>query len=251
MSKRLEGKIAVITGGTSGIGFATAKRFVEQGAFVFITGRRKDGLEAALAELGDNAVGVEADTTKPADLDRLVARIKSQEGRIDILFANAGNFSMLPLDAITEDHYRQTFDTNVKGTLFTVQKTLPLLADKASVILTGSIMARSGAPAFSVYSASKAALRSFARNWMLDLKDRQIRFNVVSPGPSRTPLLLGAAGPDPADQQGMVDYLASTIPLGRIGEPEDVADAVLFLASDESIYINGVDLSVDGGLSES
>jgi NAD(P)-dependent dehydrogenase (short-subunit alcohol dehydrogenase family) len=249
MSK-LENKVAVITGGTSGIGFATARLFIDQGAFVFLTGRRQAELDSAVAELGANAVGIQADSSNLADLDRLFEAVSVKKGQIDILFANAGNFSHLPLANVTEEHFDETFDTNVKGVVFTVQKAVALLADGASVILTGSVTARKGSPAFSIYSASKAAVRSLARNWMLDLKDRRIRFNVVSPGPSRTPLLLGAAGPDPKDQQGLVDYLGSTIPLGRIGEPEDVARAVLFLASDDSSFSNGAELAVDGGLGE-
>lgn len=250
MQQRLENKVAVVTGGTSGIGLATAKLFIEEGAFVFVTGRRKKELDDVVAVLGERSFGVQADSSKAADLDRLFQTVSSLKGRIDVLFANAGNFSHFPLAGVTEDHYGQTFDTNVKGVVFTVQKALPVLADGASVVLTGSVTAKKGSPAFSIYSASKAAVRSLARNWMVDLKERRIRVNVVSPGPSRTPLLLGAAGPDPKDQQGLLDHLASTIPAGRIGEPEDVARAVLFLASDESSYINGTDLPVDGGLGE-
>ncbi|PRD43016.1 oxidoreductase [Phyllobacterium phragmitis] len=249
MSK-LENKVAVITGGTSGIGLAAARLFIDEGAFVFLTGRRQAELDSAVAELGANAFGIQADSSKMADLDRLFEAVSAKKGKIDILFANAGNFSLLPLASVTEEHYDETFDANVKGVVFTVQKAVALLADGASVILTGSVTARKGSPAFSIYSASKAAVRSLARNWMLDLKDRRIRFNVVSPGPSRTPLLLGAAGPDPKEQQGLVDYLGSTIPLGRIGEPEDVARAVLFLASDDSSFFNGAELAVDGGLGE-
>ena len=250
MQKKLEKKIAVVTGGTSGIGLAAARLFIEEGAFVFLTGRRQSELDDAVTELGENAVGIRADSSDLADLDRLFQSIAETKGRIDILFANAGNFSHLPLDGITEAHYDETFDTNVKGVVFTVQKAVPILSGGASVILTGSVTAKKGTAAFSVYSASKAAVRSLARNWMVDLKDRRIRFNVVSPGPSRTPLLLGAAGPDPKDQQGLVDYLGSTIPLGRIGEPEDVAKVVLFLASADSAYINGSEIAVDGGLGE-
>ncbi len=250
MRRKLEGKVAVVTGGTSGIGLAAAKLFIQEGAFVFITGRRKTELDEAAAALGKSAIGVQADCSDLADLERLFEYVASQKGPIHVLFANAGNFSHLPLEDVTEEHYQQTFDTNVKGVVFTVQKSLSLLSEGASVILTGSVTARKGTSAFSVYSASKAAVRSFARNWMVDLKDRRIRFNVVSPGPSRTPLLLNAAGPDPKDQQSLVDYLGTTIPLGRVGEAEDVAKAVLFLASDDSSYINGAELPVDGGLGE-
>ncbi|USJ28415.1 SDR family oxidoreductase [Ensifer adhaerens] len=250
MAKKLEGKIAVITGGTSGIGLAAARLFIQEGAFVYVTGRRQDELDRTVASLGNSAIGIKSDASNLADLDNLFETVAKNNGHIDILFANAGNFSHFPLDSVTEQHYDDTFNTNVKGVVFTVQKAVALLRDGASVILTGSVTARKGSPAFSIYSASKAAVRSLARNWMLDLKDRRIRVNVVSPGPSRTPLLLSAAGPDPKAQEGLVDYLASTIPLGRIGEPEDLAKAVLFLASDDSSYINGADLAVDGGFGE-
>ncbi|WP_441279272.1 SDR family NAD(P)-dependent oxidoreductase [Tardiphaga sp. 172_B4_N1_3] len=247
MSQKLTGKIAVVTGGTSGIGLATAKRFVADGAQVFITGRRKPELDAAVAEIGRGATGVQADASKLTDLDLLYQKVKAEAGRIDVLFVNAGGGSMLPLGQITEQQYVDTFDRNVKGVLFTVQKALPLLQDGASVILTGSTAGTEGTAAFSVYAASKAAVRSFARNWILDLKDRRIRVNTLSPGATRTPGLVELAGPDAAQQQGLLDYLASRIPMGRVGEPEEIAKAAVFLASDDASFVNGIELFVDGG----
>ncbi len=247
MSQKLNGKIAVVTGGTSGIGLATAKRFAAEGARVFITGRRKPELDAAVTAIGRAAIGVQADASKLADLDQLYQTVKAEAGRIDVLFVNAGGGSMLPLGQITEQQYADTFDRNVKGVLFTVQKALPLLQDGASVILTGSTAGIKGTPAFSVYAASKAAVRSFARNWILDLKDRRIRINTLSPGPIRTPGLVELAGPDAAQQQGLLDYMASLVPMGRVGEPEETAKAAVFLASDDSSFVNGAELFVDGG----
>jgi len=247
MSHKLANKIAVVTGGTSGIGLATAKRFAAEGAQVFITGRRKAELEAAVAAIGRNAAGIQGDATSQSDLDALYSQVKQEAGRIDVLLVNAGGGSMVPLGQITEQHYADTFDRNVKGVLFTVQKALPLLVDGASVILTGSTAGIEGTAAFSVYSASKAAVRSFARNWILDLKDRHIRVNVISPGATRTPGLVELAGPDEAAQQGLIDYLASRIPLGRVGEPEEIAKAAVFLASDDASFVNGAELFVDGG----
>lgn len=247
MSQKLNGKIAVVTGGTSGIGLATAKRFAAEGARVFITGRRKPELDAAVTAIGRAATGVQADASKLADLDQLYQTVKAEAGRIDVLFVNAGGGSMLPLGQITEQQYADTFDRNVKGVLFTVQKALPLLQDGASVILTGSTAGIKGTPAFSVYAASKAAVRSFARNWILDLKDRRIRINTLSPGPIRTPGLVELAGPDAAQQQGLLDYMASLVPMGRVGEPEETAKAAVFLASDDSSFVNGAELFVDGG----
>jgi NAD(P)-dependent dehydrogenase (short-subunit alcohol dehydrogenase family) len=248
--KKLEGKVAVITGGTSGIGLATAKLFHAEGAQVFITGRRQAELDAAVAAIGKNAVGVQADSANNADLDRLVETIRERAGRIDALFVNAGGGSMLPLGQITEAHYADTFDRNVKGLLFTVQKALPLLAQGASVVLPGSTTTITGTPAFSVYSASKAAVRALARSWILDLKERHIRVNVISPGPVRTPGLVELAGDDPAAQQGLLDHLASQIPLGRVSEPEEIAKVVLFLASDDSSFVNGAELFADGGMAQ-
>jgi len=247
MSQKLANKVAVITGASTGIGLASAKRFAAEGARVFITGRRKPELDAAVAEIGRNATGIQADASKSADLDRLYQQVKAEAGHIDVLFVNAGGGSMLPLGQITEEQYEDTFGRNVKGVLFTVQKALPLLVDGASIILTGSTAGSEGTPAFSVYSASKAAVRSFARNWILDLKDRHIRVNTLSPGATKTPGLVDLAGPDTAAQQGLLDYLASQIPMGRVGEPDEVAKAAVFLASDDASFINGIELFVDGG----
>ena len=244
MSKKLEGKVAVVTGGTSGIGLATAKVFAAEGAHVLVTGRRKAELDAAVAAIGANATGIQADSSKPEDIDRLFEKVKAQRGRIDVLFANAGGGGMLPLGAITEEHYDDTFDRNVKGT---VQKALPLLAEGASVIVTSSNAGIKGTPNFSVYSASKAAIRNFVRSWILDVKDRGIRINAISPGTTHTPGLVNLAGPDKAQQQGLLTYLASTIPLGRVAQPEEIAKAVLFLASDDASFVNGAELFVDGG----
>jgi NAD(P)-dependent dehydrogenase (short-subunit alcohol dehydrogenase family) len=247
MSKKLEGKVAVVTGGTSGIGLATAKVFAAEGAHVFVSGRRKADLDAAIAAIGTNAAGIQADSSKSEDLDRLFEKVKAQNGRIDVLFANAGGGGMLQLGAITEQQYYDTFDRNVKGVLFTVQKALPLLSPGASVVVTGSNAGIKGAPNFSVYSASKAAVRNLVRSWILDVKDRGIRINVISPGSTHTPGLVNLAGPDEAQQQGLLDHLASTIPLGRVARPDEIAKAVLFLASDDASFVNGAELFVDGG----
>jgi NAD(P)-dependent dehydrogenase (short-subunit alcohol dehydrogenase family) len=247
MARRLAGKIAVVTGGTTGIGFASAKRFAAEGARVFITGRRQAEVDRAASAIGGNAAGIQADSTKMADLNRLYAKVKADAGRIDILFANAGGGSNLPLGSITEEQFDDTFGRNVKGVLFTVQKALPLLVDGASVILTGSTASVVAMPAFSVYGASKAAVRSFARNWTLDLKQRRIRVNVLSPGPTNTPGLVGLAGDDPAAQQGLLDQVASEVPLGRVADPDEIANVALFLASDESSFVTGIELFADGG----
>jgi len=247
MAHRLKGKIAVVTGGTTGIGLASAKRFAAEGARVFITGRRQAELDKAVAAIGRNTTGIQADSAKMTDLNRLYAQVKAEVGRIDILFVNAGGGSNLPLGSITEEQYDDTFGRNVKGVLFTVQKALPLLVDGASVILTGSTASIVAMPAFSVYGASKAALRSFARHWTLDLKERRIRVNVLSPGPTKTPGLLGLAGDDRAAQQGMLDQMASELPLGRVADPDEIASVALFLASDESSFVTGVELFADGG----
>jgi NAD(P)-dependent dehydrogenase (short-subunit alcohol dehydrogenase family) len=247
MARRLEGKIAVVTGGTTGIGFASAKRFAAEGARVFITGRRQAEVDNAVAAIGGNATGIQADSAKMADLSRLYAQVKADAGRIDILFANAGGGSNLPLGSITEEQYEDTFGRNVKGVLFTVQKALPLLVDGASVILTGSTASIVAMPAFSVYGASKAALRSFARHWTLDLKERRIRVNVLSPGPTVTPGLLGLAGDDRTAQQGMLDQMALELPLGRVADPDEIASAALFLASNDSSFVAGAELFADGG----
>jgi NAD(P)-dependent dehydrogenase (short-subunit alcohol dehydrogenase family) len=247
MARRLAGKVAVVTGGTTGIGLASAKRFAAEGARVFITGRRQAELDKAVVAIGGNASGIQADSAKMADLNRLYSQVKADAGRIDILFANAGGGSNLPLGSITEEQYDDTFGRNVKGVLFTVQKALPLLVDGASVILTGSTASIVAMPAFSVYGASKAALRSLARHWTLDLKERRIRINVLSPGPTKTPGLLDLAGDDRAAQQGMLDQMASELPLGRVADPEEIASAALFLASDDSSFVSGAELFVDGG----
>jgi len=246
MTNKLEGKVALVTGGTTGIGLATAKRFAQEGAHVYITGRRQAELDAAVAAVG-NATGVRVDSSDLSQLDALYRRIGEAHGRIDVLFANAGGGSMLPLGEITEEQYDDTFNRNVKGVLFTVQKALPLLAKKASVILTGSTAGSSGTPAFSVYAASKAAVRALARNWIVDLQDRQVRINTLSPGATRTPGLVGLAGPDAAQQQGLLDAMAAQIPMGRVGEADEIASAALFLASDDASFVNGIELFVDGG----
>ncbi|MBR8414313.1 SDR family NAD(P)-dependent oxidoreductase [Burkholderia cenocepacia] len=250
MARKLDNKIALVTGATRGIGLATAQRFAAEGAHIYLTGRRQAELDAAVAgirEAGGTATGVRSDSTKLDELDALYAQIKEEQGRLDVLLVNAGGGSMLPLGSITEAHYDDTFDRNVKGVLFTVQKALPLLADGASVILTGSTAGSAGTAAFSVYSASKAAVRAFARSWILDLKDRRIRVNTISPGATRTPGLLDLAGDDAGQRQGLADYLAAQIPMGRLGEPGEIAGAALFLASDDASFVNGIELFVDGG----
>lgn len=248
MTTPLKGKIALVTGGTSGIGLGTAKELAEQGAQVFITGRRQAELDAAVAEIGAAATGFRADASVLADLDAVYAQIAKTAGRLDILFANAGGGDMQPLGGITEEHFDRIFGTNVRGVLFTVQKALPLLTNGASIILTGSTTSVLGTASFSVYSASKAAVRNFARSWALDLKDRGIRVNVVSPGPIRTPGL-GDLVPE-EHRQGLFDALAAQVPLGRLGEPKEIGKTVAFLASDAASFINGVELFVDGGMAQ-
>jgi NAD(P)-dependent dehydrogenase (short-subunit alcohol dehydrogenase family) len=238
-NKKLQGKMVVITGGTSGIGLATAKLFVKEGAYVFITGRRQKELDAAVKAIGRNVAGVQGDVARLADLDRLYETVKTK-GRIDVVFANAGVAEFAPLGKITEEHFDKLFDTNVKGTLFTVQKALPLLNDGGSIILNGSVGSVKGTPAFGVYGATKAALRSFVRTWTSDLKDRHIRSNGVSPGPTDTPIVDG----QPEDA---IARIVSTIPMGRMGEPDEIAKAALFLASDDSSFVTGIELFVDGG----
>ena len=240
------GKNALVTGGTSGIGLATAQRLAAEGAHVYITGRRRPELDAAVALIGANATGIQGDASNLADLDRLFAAIQRERGHLDILFVNAGGGEFAPLGAITEEHYDKTFATNVKGVLFTVQKALPLLRDGASVILNASTTSAMGNPAFSVYSATKAAVRSFARNWTLDLKDRHIRVNAISPGPTNTAGLAGLA-PDPSQAAGLLAAMVGTVPLGRLGRPDEIAAAVSFLASDDASFITGIELFVDGG----
>ncbi|HTF64522.1 MAG TPA: SDR family oxidoreductase [Edaphobacter sp.] len=238
-NKKLQGKVAVITGGTTGIGFAAAKLFVKEGAYVFITGRRQKELDAAVKAIGNNVRGVQGDIAKLADLDRLYEAIRAK-GKLDIIFANAGVAEFAPMGKITEEHFDRLFNINVKGTLFTVQKALPLMNDGGSIILNGSVASVKGTPAFGVYGATKAALRSFARTWTSDLKDQHIRSNVISPGPTDTPAIDG----QPADA---IARIVSTIPMGRMGEPDEIAKVALFLASDDSSFVTGIELFVDGG----
>ena len=249
MSKKLEGKVAVITGGNSGIGLATARRFVAEGAYVFITGRRQAELDEAVRQVGKHVTGVQGDVSNLADLDRLLATVKQQQGRLDLPFANAGIPALAPLGKITEEHFDRQFDINVKGALFTVQKALPLLPDGASIILNASIVASKGLSSNSVYSATKAAVRSFARTWTTDLKDRGIRVNAVSPGSIDTPGLSDLLASSETGQQRL-KMLASAVPLGRLGTPDEIAKAVVFLASDDSSYVTGAELFVDGGFAQ-
>jgi NAD(P)-dependent dehydrogenase (short-subunit alcohol dehydrogenase family) len=247
---RFDGKIVVVTGGSSGIGLATAKRFVDEGAHVVITGRRENELKDAAAFIAKNVTTVVGDVARLDDLDRLYAHVEQTHGHIDILFANAGAGTIAPLAAATEAHFDQTFSVNVKGLFFTVQKALPLFRDGGSIILTSSVSNIMGLQGFSAYAASKAAVRSFARSWTLELKDRNIRVNSVSPGPIDTPALATTTGLTPEQAEQAAAQFASQIPMGRRGEPEEIAAAVLFLASDESSFITGVDLAVDGGLAQ-
>jgi NAD(P)-dependent dehydrogenase (short-subunit alcohol dehydrogenase family) len=240
MIQKLEGKTAVITGGTEGIGLAAAQLFVKEGAYVFITGRRRKELDEAVAAIGRNVVGVQGDVAKLADLDRLYETVAKVKGRIDIIFANAGVGEFVPFGKVSEEHFDKLFNINVKGALFTVQKGLPLLNDGGSIILTGSVASIKGTGSFGVYAASKAAIRSLVRTWTTDLKDRRIRSNVVSPGPIRTPLTSRQS----AD---VIARIVSTVPMGRMGEPEEVAKAALYLASDDSSFVTGIELFVDGG----
>jgi NAD(P)-dependent dehydrogenase (short-subunit alcohol dehydrogenase family) len=246
---KLEGKIALVTGGNSGIGLATAKQFVAEGAYVYITGRRQVELDAAVEAIGKNVTAVQSDVSNLADLDHLFATIKQEQGHLDIIFANAGGGQIAPLGAITEEHFDKTFNVNVKGLLFTVQKALPLLPEGASIILNASITSIKGTPAFSVYSATKAAVRSFARNWILDLRERKIRVNAISPGVVPTPGY-DHLGLNDQQLQEFVDSQAVTIPLGRVGTPDEIAKAVVFLASADSSFVNGIELFVDGGMAQ-
>jgi NAD(P)-dependent dehydrogenase (short-subunit alcohol dehydrogenase family) len=251
--KKLEGKVAVITGGSSGIGLATAQRFVsEEGAYVFITGRRQSEVDAAVKQIGknnNNVTGVQGDVSNLADLDRLYATVKEQKGHIDILFANAGVGELAPLGAITEAQFDKTFGINVKGLLFTVQKMLPLFQDGGSIILNASIAASKGIEASSVYNATKAAIRSFARTWTVELRHRKIRVNAISPGMIDTPGLNGLAQNQEQIEQFKRSFV-STVPLGRMGSPDEVAKAASFLASDDSSYVTGIELFVDGGVAQ-
>ena len=241
--KKLDKKVAVITGGTSGMGLATAKRFVAEGAYVFIMGRRQHELDAAVKDIGSHVTGVQGDIAKLTDLDRLYQIVKSQKGCVDIVFANAGVGEFVATDAVTETHFYKTFDVNVKGTLFTVQKALPLFNDGGSIIVTGSIASVKGIPSFGVYCASKAAIRSFVRTWTLELKKRKIRANVISPGTIDTPILA------PLPKEAIAQIVAS-IPMGRMGSADEIAKVAVFLASDDSSFVTGIELFVDGGTAQ-
>jgi len=246
MAGQFQDKVVVVTGGNSGIGLATAEAFLAEGAFVFITGRRQDALDAAVAKLGGRVTAVRADVSKLADIDKLYDAVQQKHDHIDVLFANAGGGDFAPLGAITEEHFDRIFNANVKGMVFTVQKALPLLRDGGAIVLTSSTTSIKGTPAFSVYSATKAAVRNFARSWILDLKDRHIRVNVVSPGLTETPGVneLFGGGQSAEDVK---TSLATQIPVGRVGQPSEIAKAVLFLASDAASFVNGAELFVDGG----
>ena len=247
---KLDGKVALVTGGSDGIGLASAQQFVAEGAYVFITGRRKEALDAAVQKIGKkNVTAIQADASKLDEIDRIYEVIKKEKGKLDILFANAGvaNFSPLPL--ATEKHFDDTFNLNVKGVLFTVQKALPIFKDGGSIILNGSIAGSKGMPGSSVYSATKAAIRSFARCWTVDLKDRKIRVNVLSPGPVETPGFKHAAGGEKQSEQ-FTQMVTATSPMGRIGQPNEIAKVAVFLASNDSSYITGIELFVDGGIAQ-
>lgn len=246
---KLDGKVAVITGGNSGMGLATAQKFVAEGAYVFITGRRPAELDKAVTLIGKNVTGVQGDVSNLADLDRLYATVTEQKGRIDVLFANAGVGELAPLGSITEAQFDKIFNINVRGLLFSVQKALPLFQDGGSIILNASIASIKGMPAFSVYSASKAAVRSFARSWTVDLKDRGIRVNTLSPGPIDTPILSGLAETE-EELEKVKAGLAAQVPLGRMGISDEIAKVALFLASDDSSYVTGIELFVDGGMAQ-
>ena len=248
MSK-LSGKVAVITGGNSGMGLATAKRFVAEGAYVFITGRRQAELDAAVKEIGENVTGVQGDVANLADLDRLFATVKEQKGRVDVLFANAGVGEYGRIGEITEEHFDKVFKINVKGLLFTVQKALALMPDGGSIILNASIASIKGIESFGVYAATKAAVRSFARSWTVDLKARKIRVNALSPGPIDTPIFDGLA-PTGAEVAEIKKGFGAGVPLGRIGEADEIAKVAVFLASDDSSFVAGIELFVDGGMAQ-
>jgi NAD(P)-dependent dehydrogenase (short-subunit alcohol dehydrogenase family) len=247
--KKLEGKIAVITGGNSGIGLAAAQRFVAEGAYVYITGRRQSELDTAVRQIGRNVTAVQGDVSNLADLDRLYATVQQQHGRIDVVFANAGGVELAPLGEISEAHFDKTFNSNVKGLLFTVQKALPLLQDGGSIILNASSAGIKAFPGGSVYSATKAAVRSFARGWTLDLKARKLRVNAISPGPINTPGANSVGNSEEEREQNQARFTA-IVPMGRRGEPDEVAKAAVFLASDDSSFITGIELFVDGGTAQ-
>ncbi len=243
----LKNKVAVVTGGSSGIGLATAKRFVAEGAYVFITGRRKAELDQAVAEIGGNVTAVQGDVSNLGDLDHLYQVVAAKKGKIDIVVANAGVVEIVPTPAVTLEHFDKTFNVNARGTYFTVQKALPLIKDGGSIILIGSGVWVKGIPGYSTYSATKAALRSFVRTWTMELKDRRIRVNIISPGGVETPIINGQfSSREMAD--GLRAQISAMTPLGRLGRPEEIAAAALFLASDESSYIAGIDLPADGGV---
>jgi NAD(P)-dependent dehydrogenase (short-subunit alcohol dehydrogenase family) len=241
----LQGKIAVITGGSSGLGLATAKRFVKEGAYVFITGRRQAELDKAVAEIGNNVTAVQGDVSNLDDLDRLYKEVASKKGKLDVLFANAGIVEPTPTAAVSPEHYDKTFDVNARGVFFTVQKALPLMKEGGSIILTGSGVWQKGIPVYATYAGTKAALRSFVRTWTAELAGKGIRTNVISPGPIETPILEGQFG---ENTDAMKERFKTMVPMGRIGKAEEIASAAVFLASDESSYITGIDLPVDGGL---
>jgi NAD(P)-dependent dehydrogenase (short-subunit alcohol dehydrogenase family) len=249
MSDKLMGKVAVVTGGTTGIGLGIAQELAGEGAKIFITGRRQEELDAAVRTIGRSAVGIRSDVSKLADLDRLYDVVQQHASHIDVVVANAGGGSFQPLGAITEEEFDKTFAINVKGTLFTVQKALPLIRDGGSIILTSSTSTTRALPAFSVYGATKAAIRNFARHWILDLKSRHIRVNAISPGPTRTPGLQGLTDNE-AQWQQLQDHLASQVPLGRVADPREIGRAAVFLASNDSSFVNGVELFVDGGMAQ-
>lgn len=250
MNEKLAGKIALVTGGSSGLGLATAKRFTLEGAQVIVTGRRQAELDQAVAELGASAIGVRSDVSILADLDRLNETIRERFGRLDILFANAGGGAFVKLGEITEEHFDKYFGINVKGTLFTVQKALPLMSSGSSIVINGSMVTIKGLPGFSVYAATKAALRSFARTWAVDLKGKNIRVNVVSPGTVITPAYKSELGMTDEQIKAFEAQIALTTPLGRSGTPDEIARAVVFLASDDSSYMTGAELFVDGGAAQ-
>jgi NAD(P)-dependent dehydrogenase (short-subunit alcohol dehydrogenase family) len=249
MSKKLEGKVAVVTGGTTGIGLGVAKRFAAEGATVFITGRRQAELDSAVKAIGQNATGVQSDVSKLDELDRLYEVVGRSAPHIDIVCANAGGGNFTPIGAITEEEFDRTFSTNVKGTLFTVQKALPLLRDGGSIILMSSTATTRAIPGFSVYGATKSAIRNFARHWILDLKDRHIRVNAISPGPIVTPGLQGLTSTE-NQWRAFEKQLTDQIPLGRIGDPDEIGKAAVFLASDDASFVNGIELFVDGGMAQ-
>ena len=249
MGNKLEGKIAVITGGNSGIGLATAKRFVSEGANVFIFGRRQNEIDAGISEIGKNVIGIQGDVSNLADLDRLFDVVKDQKGHLDILFANAGIAQFAPLGEISEEHFDKIFRINVKGLLFTVQKALPILEDGGSIILNASIGTSKGVGGSSVYSATKAAVRSFARTWTVDLRDRKIRVNAISPGPIDTPIF-SSITQNEEQSELFKKNIVNAVPMKRMGSPDEVAKVVSFLASDESSYVTGIELFVDGGLAQ-